>query len=265
MTTNVVESHGDGAEPLTRAAWRLPRPGPARRRRGRTAARHWSARAARRNRLCAQSMCLKPRFGLAGKIMLPMYFEKYALEKVPKTRRIFIVLSLGCICSYWACRLRLRRSRSRSCRTSEARHALSCQLRFRNLPLDLTRIGGVRNRSKPGEVACIHSFIHSNSVLANIGMRLQESILVGRRLRSGPVRAGAQVFSMVLRVELSSASISFSKSSSLDDSLSPVRYSRISFFFCSGVPLSSTSSSSSELPQKKKIQVLHQCNLGWNV
>lgn len=171
---------------------------------------------------------------------------------MPKTRRIFIVLSLGCICSYWACRLRLRRSRSRSCRTSEARHALSCQLRFRNLPLDLTRIGGVRNRSKPGEVACIHSFIHSNSVLANIGMRLQESILVGRRLRSGPVRAGAQVFSMVLRVELSSASISFSKSSSLDDSLSPVRYSRISFFFCSGVPLSSTSSSSSELPQKKK-------------
>lgn len=52
---------------------------------------------------------------------------------------------------------------------------------------------------------------------------------------------------MVLMVELSSASISFSKSSPLDDSLSPVRYSLISFFFWSGVPFSSTSSSSSEL------------------
>lgn len=56
---------------------------------------------------------------------------------------------------------------------------------------------------------------------------------------------------MVLMVELSSASISFSKSSPLDDSLSPVRYSRISFFFCSTVPFSSTSSSSSELSHSK--------------
>ncbi len=62
-----------------------------------------------------------------------------------------------------------------------------------------------------------------------------------------PAVDGPQVPSIVLMVELSSASISFSNSSPLDDSLSPVRYSLISFFFCSGVPFSSTSSSSSEL------------------
>lgn len=66
--------------------------------------------------------------------------------------------------------------------------------------------------------------------------------------------AGAQLPSMVLRVELSSASISFSNSSPLEDSLSPVRYSRISFFFWSGVPFSSTSSSSSELKTGVSVQ-----------
>lgn len=69
-----------------------------------------------------------------------------------------------------------------------------------------------------------------------------------------PVTGDPQVPSMVLMVELSSASISFSKSSPLDDSLSPVRYSLISFFFCSRVPFSSTSSSSSELNHSKSLQ-----------
>lgn len=66
-----------------------------------------------------------------------------------------------------------------------------------------------------------------------------------------PVAGDPQVPSRVLMVELSSASISFSKSSPLEDSLSPVRYSLISFFFCSTVPFSSTSSSSSELNHSK--------------
>lgn len=48
-------------------------------------------------------------------------------------------------------------------------------------------------------------------------------------------------------VVFSSASISFWNSSSLEDSLSPVRHSRISFRFWSGVPCKSTSTSSSEL------------------
>lgn len=67
-----------------------------------------------------------------------------------------------------------------------------------------------------------------------------------------PAAVGPHVPSMVFMVELSSASISFSNSSPLEDSLSPVRYSRISFFFWSGVPLSNTSSSSSELKQSVK-------------
>lgn len=67
-----------------------------------------------------------------------------------------------------------------------------------------------------------------------------------------PVGGGPQVPSMVLMVEVSSASISFSNSSPLDDSLSPVRYSLISFFFWSGVPFRSTSSSSSELKTQRE-------------
>lgn len=73
-----------------------------------------------------------------------------------------------------------------------------------------------------------------------------------------PAVDGPQVPSMVLMVVLSSASISFSNSSPLDDSLSPVRYSLISFFFCSGVPFSSTSSSSSELKPRETPQRPHQ-------
>lgn len=65
--------------------------------------------------------------------------------------------------------------------------------------------------------------------------------------RDLPVSGDFHLPSMVLMVVLSSASISFWNSSSLEDSLSPVRHSRSSFRFWSGVPCSSTSTSSSEL------------------
>lgn len=75
-----------------------------------------------------------------------------------------------------------------------------------------------------GERTCAHQgHIHYEILSHTAG-------LVGPRL-SLLAAGGPQVPSMVLMVELSSASISFSNSSPLEDSLSPVRYSLISFFF----------------------------------
>lgn len=62
-----------------------------------------------------------------------------------------------------------------------------------------------------------------------------------------PISGDFHLPSIVFMVVFSSASISFWNSSSLEDSLSPVRHSRISFRFWSGVPCRSTSTSSSEL------------------
>lgn len=66
-----------------------------------------------------------------------------------------------------------------------------------------------------------------------------------------PISGDFHLPSMFLTVVLSSASISFWNSSSLEDSLSPVRHSRNSFRFWSGVPCKSTSTSSSELQTLK--------------
>lgn len=65
--------------------------------------------------------------------------------------------------------------------------------------------------------------------------------------RDLPISGDVHLPSIVFMVVFSSASISFWNSSSLEDSLSPVRHSRISFRFWSGVPCRSTSTSSSEL------------------
>lgn len=99
---------------------------------------------------------------------------------------------------------------------------------------------------------CHHRFLLKNKPITIIlGSSQNNYKVLEEKNCSLPVAGDPQVPSMVLMVELSSASISFSKSSPLDDSLSPVRYSLISFFFCSRVPFSSTSSSSSELNHSK--------------